>query len=64
MEYKNLTIEEACHEVVMNKLVKIKGEGGAIGVDAAGNASMVFNSEGMYRGVKSSDGFMDIKIYR
>ncbi|MDW8287583.1 MAG: isoaspartyl peptidase/L-asparaginase, partial [Flammeovirgaceae bacterium] len=55
MEYKGLTIQEACHEVVMKKLVKIGGEGGVIAVDKDGNYSFTFNSEGMYRGVISSD---------
>jgi L-asparaginase / beta-aspartyl-peptidase len=64
MEYKNLSLENACKEVVLNKLVKMEGEGGVIGVDAQGNAAMVFNSEGMYRGMKSSDGTEAIAIYK
>jgi beta-aspartyl-peptidase (threonine type) len=32
MEYKNLSLEEATKEVVMNKLVKQKGAGGVIGM--------------------------------
>jgi beta-aspartyl-peptidase (threonine type) len=50
--------------VVMDKLLKIDGEGGMIGVDAKGNASLIFNCEGMYRGVKSSDGRMTVNIYK
>jgi len=49
MEYKNLSLEEACHLVVKDKLVKIGGEGGLIAVDKLGNISLCFNSEGMYR---------------
>ncbi len=64
MEYKQLSLEDACREVVLNKLVKMEGEGGVIGVDAQGNASMVFNSEGMYRAMKSSDGTEQIAIYK
>lgn len=63
MEYKGLSLEEAMHIVVHDKLLKIDGEGGMIGVDAKGNAAMVFNSEGMYRGVRSSDGKSEVKIY-
>jgi beta-aspartyl-peptidase (threonine type) len=63
MEYKGLSVQEACNEVVMNKLVKMDGEGGLISVDAKGNYAMVFNSAGMYRGVKSSDGTNHIAIY-
>ena len=64
MEYKGLSLEEAMREVVMDKLVKIDGEGGMIGVDVMGNATLVFNSTGMYRGVKSSDGRNEVAIYK
>jgi beta-aspartyl-peptidase (threonine type) len=64
MEYKKLSLQAACEEVVLNKLVKMEGEGGLIGVDAQGNAAMVFNSAGMYRGLKSSDGRNEVAIYK
>jgi beta-aspartyl-peptidase (threonine type) len=64
MEYKGLSLEEAMNVVVMDKLVKIDGEGGMIGVDAKGNASLVFNSTGMYRGFCSSDGNKVVAIYK
>ena len=64
MEYKGLTLNEAMNIVVNDKLVKIGGEGGMIGVDAKGNAAMIFNSAGMYRGVKNSDGIDEVIIYR
>lgn len=64
MEYKGLSLEEAMHFVVHDKLLKLDGEGGMIGVDAKGNAAMVFNSEGMYRGVRGSDGRNKIDIYK
>lgn len=63
MEYKGMSLQEAMHEVVNNKLVKIEGEGGMIGVDAAGNAAMIFNSAGMYRGMRNSKGENYIGIY-
>jgi beta-aspartyl-peptidase (threonine type) len=63
MEYKGVALEEAITEVVKNKLVKMEGEGGAIAVDTKGNASLVFNSSGMYRGVRSSDGTNEVAIY-
>ena len=64
MEYKNLPLKAAAEEVVLNKLVKMDGEGGLICVDAEGNYAMVLNSAGMYRGVKSSDGTNEVAIYR
>jgi beta-aspartyl-peptidase (threonine type) len=64
MEYKNMSLKEACEEVVMKKLVAMQGEGGLIGMDACGNAVLIFNSAGMYRGQKNSDGINDVAIYR
>ena len=46
------------------KLVKMEGEGGMIGVDAAGNYAMILNCAGMYRGVRSSDGSNKVAIYK
>jgi beta-aspartyl-peptidase (threonine type) len=64
MEYKGLPLEEAMEIVVHEKLMAIGGEGGMIGVDAQGNAALVFNSQGMYRGFKSSDGTSVVAIYK
>lgn len=64
MEYKGLSLEEAMTIVVHDKLMKLDGEGGMIGVDAQGNAAMVFNSEGMYRGMRNSNGINEVKIYK
>lgn len=64
MEYKGLTLQEAMDKVVNEKLVNMQGEGGMIGVDANGNAALVFNSAGMYRGVKSSKGLQEVSIYK
>ena len=63
MEYKNMSLLQACEEVVLKKLVALNGEGGLIGMDAKGNAALVFNSAGMYRGLKNSDGENWIAIY-
>ena len=64
MEYKGLTLQEAMEVVVHEKLMAIDGEGGMIGVDGEGNAALVFNSQGMYRGYKSSDGSGMVAIYK
>ena len=63
MEYKDLTLEQACNEVVMKKLVAINGEGGLIAIDKNGNIEMSFNSDGMYRGRKNADSEL-IAIYK
>lgn len=64
MEYKNETLEEACEVVVNERLLNMGGEGGLIAVDAQGNASLTFNSAGMYRAVRSSDGTNEVAIYK
>ncbi len=64
MEYKGLTLQQAMDKVVNEKLVNIQGEGGMIGVDALGNAAMLFNSAGMYRGSKNSRGQQEVAIYK
>jgi L-asparaginase / beta-aspartyl-peptidase len=50
MAYRQVSLEEAAHDVVMNRLPKIDGRGGLIAVDARGNLTLPFNTEGMYRG--------------
>ena len=62
--YKGLSLQEAMNIVVNEKLLELKGEGGMIGVDAKGNAAMIFNSDGMYRAMCDSDGNREAAIYR
>ncbi len=64
VEYKGLSLQEAMNEVVHHKLMAIGGEGGMIGIDAQGNYAMVFNSAGMYRAAKKSDGTCEVDIYK
>ena len=64
IEYKNLSLDEACRVVVHDKLAPAGGEGGLIGVDAAGNVCLPFNSEGMYRGSRVEGGDALVAIYK
>lgn len=64
MEYKGYSLQQACEEVVMHRLVKSGGDGGLVAVDAIGNIAMPFNTEGMYRACKSSNGSEIIAIYK
>lgn len=64
MEYKGLSLKKACDIVVMDKLVKIGGEGGLIALDAKGNIELPFNSEGMYRASKKEGEELFIGIYK
>ena len=64
MEYQGLSLQEACDEVIFNRLKEIEGEGGLIAVDARGNIAMPFNTPGMYRGFRNSDGESQISIFK
>lgn len=63
MEYKGMTLQQACDKVIKDKLVKMGGEGGLIAVDAHGNYDFCFNSAGMYRGMKNSEGKEIVAYY-
>ena len=64
MEYKGLSLEEAASEVIQNRVLQLGGDGGLIAVDAQGNIAMPFNTEGMYRAFKSSEGRSGLAIYK
>ena len=50
MAYAGHSLAEAAQTVVMQVLPALDGRGGLIAVDAQGNLSLPFNTEGMYRG--------------
>ncbi|MCS6818602.1 MAG: isoaspartyl peptidase/L-asparaginase, partial [Chitinophagales bacterium] len=62
MSYKNLSISEACMEVI-NNISNLNGKGGLIAVDKNGNVAMHFNCGGMFRGMKDSDGKSEVFIF-
>jgi beta-aspartyl-peptidase (threonine type) len=64
MAYAGLSLDEAMRQTVMERLVQAGAEGGMIGADRSGNIVMYFNSEGMYRGMRDSDGRRMTAIYR
>ncbi len=64
MAYGKQSLQQAANEVVMNKLVKIGGEGGVVSVDKDGNIATPFNSEGMYHGWVDKAGKVQVKIYQ
>lgn len=55
MAYAGVSLDEAAKEVVMKVLPPLGGRGGLIAVDAQGNLSLPFNTEGMYRGHARGD---------
>ena len=64
IEYKGLSFGGASNEVINKRILEIGGDGGLIAVDAQGNIAMPFNTEGMYRGLKTSKGLDKISIYK
>lgn len=64
MKFKGLSLEEATQETIHEHVLKLGGDGGLIAVDAQGNIAMPFNTEGMYRACKTSEGRKEIAIYK
>ncbi|SEM37673.1 beta-aspartyl-peptidase (threonine type) [bacterium A37T11] len=63
IEYKRLDITHATREV-LDKVGKSGGDGGLIALDKDGDIAMPFNTEGMYRGSVTSDGKIQVDIYK
>ncbi len=63
MEYKNMSVGEACREEI-RKLSELRGDGGVIAVDARENIAMEFNTGGMFRGYIKSTGEKEIAIFK
>lgn len=56
MRHGGRTLAAAAREVIHEQLPAIGGDGGIVAVDRAGNMSLDFNSQGMFRGsVRSGD---------
>ncbi len=64
IEHKGLSLEDASNEVIHHRIQKIKGDGGLIAINSRGEIAMPFNTEGMYRACKTSDGKEEISIYK
>jgi beta-aspartyl-peptidase (threonine type) len=63
MRYAGLPLAES----VTNTLARMKalgGNGGVIAIDASGEIVLDFNSEGMFRGARTSTGRREVAIYR
>ena len=63
IEYKGLSLADACREVIHHRLKAIGGDGGLIALDNEGNIAMEFNTEGMYRGQRNASGLNEVSIY-
>lgn len=63
MEYKGMSLTDAANEVIHKRLAELGGDGGLIAIDNQGNMALSFNTEGMYRAWKASNGTTEIAIY-
>lgn len=64
MQYGGMSLQAAADSVVMRELVRVRGEGGVIAMDAQGNWTMPFNSSGMFRGRIDADGDVRVAVFR
>jgi len=64
MEYSKKSLKEAASVMIQEKLTRVGGKGGVIGLDREGNIVMIFNTPGMYRGYACSGGGREILIYK
>ena len=64
VEHKNLSLAEASDEVINKRILEINGDGGLIAVNSKGEIAMPFNTEGMYRAYRTSDGDEVVSIYK
>lgn len=64
IEHKGYSLEKAADEVINKRILKIGGDGGLIAINTKGDIAMPFNTEGMYRGCRDSEGKKEILIYK
>ena len=62
MEFKRYSLKQAAEEVIFKILPN--GSGGIITVDKNYNYDFAFNTKSMMRGVATSDGVFEVKIWK
>lgn len=63
LKYKNIKPKEALHEVIFNQIGKLNGQGGMILLDKNGDVYWDFNTLGMFRAYKNSNGKTVIRMF-
>ena len=63
MLHAGTPLEEACRKTIFDEMGVLGGDGGVIAVDAQGNISLIFNSNGMFRAWATPD-FQKIAMFR
>jgi beta-aspartyl-peptidase (threonine type) len=62
VRYAGRSAQEAAEEVILRKIPRAGGRGGAIVLDRRGHLAIVYNTGGMYRGVIRADGEPEIAV--
>jgi beta-aspartyl-peptidase (threonine type) len=62
--WKNEKIDKAAKAVVLEDVPSLGGDGGVIALDAKGNYSTPFNTDGMYRGWVDRDGKVHVAMLK
>lgn len=63
VKYQGASLADASDRVINQVLKAAGGSGGIIAMDPAGNIAMPFNTVGMYRASRSSDGSRQVAIF-
>ncbi|HEX8358149.1 MAG TPA: isoaspartyl peptidase/L-asparaginase, partial [Segetibacter sp.] len=63
VEYKNLSLNEACKYLLHEKAKDVGGDMGVIAINTKGEVAFEFNSERMHRGWKNDQGEGLVAIY-
>jgi beta-aspartyl-peptidase (threonine type) len=64
MRFGGRSLQAAVHEVVLEELPALHGEGGVVAIDRRGEIAMEFNSEGMFRASRKQGEAAQMAIYR
>lgn len=62
MAYARTPLAKAA-EATLAKVKALGGDGGLVAIDAQGNVALPFNTRGMYRGFRKSDGTRAVALY-
>ena len=62
-QYQDMPLEQAMETVLNDQIKPLGGEGGMIGIDSYGQIAWSFNTPGMFRGYRSSNGNGEVELF-
>lgn len=63
MQHRKWDLEKSASYVIHNEVERLEGEGGLIAIDRRGNVSMPFNTPGMFRAFRLSNGAESVAMF-